>query len=730
MRWWRISKRNADLERELQSDLELEEEEQRERGLPPEEARYAALRAFGNPTLIKEQTHEVWGWTSLELLLQDFRYALRQLQRSPGFTLTAVLILSLGIGAVTAVFSLVDATLFRPLPYKGSEGLMELARTSPQFDHPVPVSGANFLDWRQRSHKFSAMAVYGGSRITHLAPAGPEMLHAIRVSPNFFSSVLQIRPQYGRDFRRDEDQPQNSQVVLLSHALAERWFGNAGESIGKNVILDSQNFTVIGVLPKTFRFELTSNADLWVPAVIGPGQNRGSSEWFVLGRFYPGVSRSTAQTEMNLIAMQLQREFPKENADQGIAIIPYLSWMNRGGNDRLVLIFFGAVLMVLLIAMANLAGLMVARSADRSKQMAVRVALGASRTRLVRMLLVESFTLAAIGGTAGIGLAYMLISIFRTRMSAIPLVRTDSIHIDGSILLFALALSMGSGALFGLGPALRATRPDLNSGLKEGGPGEAGRPCRNRTRSILIVSEVALSLVLLASAGLLLRSLISTLRTDPGFNTEHLLTFWLMPPQQRYPKDDSLYRLYDQILQNVSAIPGVQSAAISNTLPPMGNEVDGGFIVESRPPHDLKDAPITVLDAISPNYFSAMKIQVLQGRSFTEQDNRPGAGCSAWGCPSWRVGTFVAPDAMWHKHWPALCGDRRTNTSRIALQYAACRSAHVFFSHCCYALRFTVGELFACPPRSVCGSYASTTKRIRQRHRATSDVACRRGELG
>jgi putative ABC transport system permease protein len=391
------------------------------------------------------------------------------------------------------------------------------------------------------------------------------------------------------------------------------------------LVLDNQSFTVIGVLPKTFRFELTSTADLWVPAVIRPEGNRASNEWLVLGRLSPRVSLSAAKTEMNLIAAQLQKEFPKEDSNQGIAIIPYLNWMNRAGNDRLFLIFFGAVILVLLIAVANLGGLIVARYADRGKQIALRIALGASRTRIIRMLLAESLAVTTMGGGAGVALAYVLTSIFRTRVSTIPLVRADLIHVDGPILIFALMISLGTGVLFGIGPALKASRPDLNGGLKEGGTAEAGRHSRIRTRSLLVVTEIALSLVLLASAGLLLRSMISELRTDPGYGPEHLLTFWIMPPQQRYPTDDSLDRLYDLILQNVAAIPSVQSAAISNTLPPMGNEVDGGFIVESHPPDNPNSAPITIDDAISPNYFSTMKIQVIQGRPFSEQDNRPAA---------------------------------------------------------------------------------------------------------
>ena len=624
MRWWQLRKRDEELERELRSDLELEEEEQRENGHSPEEARYAARRAFGNATLIREHTHEAWGWAQYERLFQDVRFALRQLTRTPGFTLTAALLLCLGIGAVTTIFSLVNATLLHPLPYHGGQQLVELARTSPHFDHPVAVSGADFLDWRQRSHTFSAMAAYGGSRMTRYDPSsGPEMVHAMRVSPGFFSSVLQVRPQFGRDFRLDEDQPQSSRVVMLSHAVAERWFGNAGQAVGRIVTLDSQPFTVIGVLPESFRFELTSTADLWVPAAIHPDVNRGSNEWAVLGRVSEGVSMSQAQTEMSLIAMQFGKMFPKEDADQGIAVIPFLNWMNRGGNDRLALIFSAAVLLVLLICLANLAGLIVARYAEQEKQMALRIALGASRVRIIRMLLMENVMVSLLGGLAGVGLALALTSVFRARLSAVPLLRTDLIRIDGPTVVFALALSLLTAVLFGLWPAISASRPDLNMGFKQAGIAEAGHNGQSRSRSVLIAVEIALSLVLVTGAGLLLRSIISVLKTDPGYDPQQLLTFWMMPPQQRYPTGESLNGLYNAILEKVEAVPGVQSAAISNTLPPMGNEVDGAFVVENHPPHELKFAPTTILDAVSPGFFATMKIPVIHGRAFSDEDNRP-----------------------------------------------------------------------------------------------------------
>jgi predicted permease len=624
MHWWQIKKRHADLERELRSDLELEEEEQRENGVATDKAGHKALRAFGNVTLIREQTHEAWGWARYERLLQDMRFAVRQLIRTPGFTVTAVLLLCLGIGAVTAIFSLVEATLLRPLPYKDGKQLVELARTSPQSDHPVAVSGANFLDWRQRSHIFSAMAAYAGSRMTRFDPSsGAEMVHGMRVSPGFFSSVLQVRPQFGRDFRLDEDQPQSSRVVMLSHAVAERWFGNAGQAVGRLVWLDSQPFAVIGVLPERFRFELTSTADLWVPASIRPNINRGSNEWAVLGRMSEGVSISQAQTEMDLIGKQLGREFPKENAEQRIEVVPYLNWMNRGGNDRLALIFFAAVLLVLLISLANLAGLIVARYRGQSKQIALRMALGASRARIIRMLLAENLTISFLGGLAGVGLAFALTSVFRTRLSVVPLLRIDLIRIDGAALAFALALSLLTAVLFGLWPALSASRPDLNSGLKQGSIAAAGHHSQSRSRSVLIVVEIALSLVLVTGAGLLLRSLVGVLATDPGYDSQHVLTFWMMPPQQRYPTNQSLNGLYDAILERVAAIPGVQSAAISNTLPPMGNEVDCAFIVENHPPHEQKNAPTTILDTVSPGFFSTLKIPVIYGRPFSEEDNHP-----------------------------------------------------------------------------------------------------------
>jgi putative ABC transport system permease protein len=577
---------------------------------------------FSRGRFDNERKRDAWKWPTLESVRRDVRYALRQLKASPAFTLTVIFTLTLGIGTVTAVFSVVDATLLRPLPYKNGGELMELARTSPGNSQPVLVSGADYLDWRERNHVFVAIAAYGGQRLTRIGPAGSEMVHAMRTSTSFFSSILGIQPQYGRGFRPNDDQPENSHVVLLGSALAEQWFGSGSNAVGQNLTLNGQNFTVIGVLPNTFKFELSPNVGLWIPLVLRPGEHRGSNEYYVLGRLRQQVNLLQAETEMKEIAKQLQKDFPKDDADQGILVIPYLHWLNRGGSDQLALVFFGAVLLVLFIAIANLAGLVVARSADRSKQFALRIAIGATRAQLVRMLLIESIVLSTIGGIAGTALAFGLTIILRAEVSAY-LPRTDLIHVDGRILFFALALSLGSGLLIGLVPAIGASRPDLNSELKGGGITNSGRPSNNRMRSILIVTQIALSLVLVASAGLLLRSMINALTTDPGYEPEHLLTFWLMPSEAKYPNDDSLSLLYHQILQNVGALPGVQSVALSNTLPPTGNGTGGNFIVAKHPPQDLRHAPNTIFDAVSPSFFKTMEIPVIRGRVLSEQDNHP-----------------------------------------------------------------------------------------------------------
>jgi len=610
-----------ELDEELRFHLEQQIAENLAAGMSAEEARYAARRAIGGAEQIKEECRDVRGVNWIEDLLQDFRYSVRALRRTPGFTIVTVLTLALGIGAVTGVFSVVDATLLRPLPYADASRIVELARTSPRFDHPVPVSGADFLDWRARSRTFAGMAAYNFASFTRMTAAGPEQVSGSRVSASFFS-VLGVRPAMGRAFLPNEDQSENAHVALLSYGAWQRWFAADPRSIGQSFLLDRESYTIVGVLQREFKFPGAPEVQVWTPMVLHPGVDRSNHWLYAIGKLSSHASLLQAQAELDVVARQLQAEYPHDDADQGIIAVPFQTWTSDGAKD-LVLVFFGAVTLVLLVVCTNVASLTLARAVSRSKSFAMRAALGAGRFRLVRELLTESLILALMGGALGIGLASALTAFFRTQ-EFIYLPQPDAIHVDGRVLAFALALSLLTGVLFGLAPALQVSRGDLNAILKASG-GDIGRERHWPLRNLLVVGETALSLVLLVGAALLVRSMIHALNTAPGYQTEHVLTFWLSPPANRYASDQALARLSERALERIEAVPGVQSVGLTTALPPSGWEDDGGFIVVKHPPQDMQRAPDTIIDAVSPGYFATMQIPLIKGRLLTEQDNRPDA---------------------------------------------------------------------------------------------------------
>jgi macrolide transport system ATP-binding/permease protein len=624
LRGWSLVRRRR-VERELDDELRFHLEQQIAEnlaaGMSAEEARYAARRSVGGVEQIKEECRDTRGVNLIEDLLQDFRYSVRALRRNSGFTTAAIVMLALGIGAVTAVFSVVDATLIRPLPFADAGRIVELARMSPRFDHPVPISGADFLDWRARSRTFAAMAAYDFSSFTRMTAAGPERVSVGRVSPTFFS-VLGVRPALGRAFLPDEDQPTNAHVALLSFGAWQQWFGADAQSLGQNLLLNGESYTIAAVLPREFKFPGARDVQVWTPLALKAGVDRSNHWLYAIGKLPADVSLRQAQAGLDVVARQLQTEYPHEDADQGIVAVPFQGWTSAGAKD-LVLIFFGAVTLVLLVVCTNVASLTLARAVSRSKSFAMRAALGAGRFRLIRELLTESVILALAGGALGIVLANVLTTFFRTQ-EFIYLPFPDAITVDGRALAFALALSVLTGMVFGLAPAVQVSRADLNEVLKGGGV-DLGRERRWPLRSVLVVAETALSLVLLTGAALLVRSMIQILHTAPGYQTEHVLTFWLSPPAGRYPNDHALARLSESALDRIASIPGVRSVGLTTALPPSGWEDDGGFIVVKHPPQDIQHAPDTIVDAVSPGYLATMQIPLIRGRLLTERDNRPDA---------------------------------------------------------------------------------------------------------
>ena len=622
MKWWRIRGRAADLERELRSDLELEEEGQRENGLSREESHYAARRAFGNPATIREQTHEAWGWAPFERLTQDFRYALRQLARSPGFAAAAILTLALGIGATAAIFSLVNTVLLRPLPFPEQNRLMWLAMQ----DHTLPgvapesLSYPDYFDWRAQNHTFSGMASYLGGGITLEFKGESQRLDIQTVSSNFFE-VLGAAPMLGRDFL-PEDEAGGHRAVMLSYSLWQSAFGGARNIADQSITMDGRSYAVAGVMPKGFQFPLENPGPaLWISIANDVEGKKTSQRGFdvlrVIGRLKPGVSVDQAKSDLSIIAGNLARAYPDTNKQYGSAlVVPELEKMT--GDTRPALrVLFGAVTLVLLIVCANVAGLLLARGSRRGAEFALRAAMGASRAAIIRQLLVESATLSLGGGVAGVALAYWLLHV-AVRLMPLDVPRVQDASIDGSVLLFVLAVSLATGILFGVVPAWRMSRSMPAQALRDGSRTVVGASGRNRVHNGLVIAQTAVGLVLLVSSGLLIRSFIRILNVDPGFDPRHVLSARAGVSFNTISHDQHL-QFFQQALTRISALPGVQSASAGWPLPMSGIHASISFNIQGRPVAK-GDEPSESLAVAMPGYFETMRIPLVAGRTFGEQD--------------------------------------------------------------------------------------------------------------
>ncbi len=627
MKWWRIRGKAADLERELRSDLELEEEEQRENGISVEESRYAARRAFGNPAMIREQTHEAWGWAPFERMAQDFRYAVRQLMRSPGFAVAAIVTLALGIGATAAIFSLVNTVLLRPLPFPEQDRLMWLAMQ----DHSLPgvapesLSYPDYFDWRAQNHTFSGMASYVGGGITLELKGESQRLEMQTVSSSFFE-VLGVAPMLGRDFL-PEDETAGHRAVMLSYSLWRSKFGEARNIAGQSITMDGRSYTVAGVMPKGFQFPLENPGPaLWISIANDVEGKKTSQRGFdvlqVIGRLKPGASVDQAKSDLSIIAGNLARAYPDTNKPYGSALVePELE--NMTGDTRPALrVLFGAVTLVLLIVCANVAGLLLARGSRRSAEFALRAAMGASRTAIIRQLLVESATLSLGGGAAGVGLAYWLLHA-AVRLMPLDIPRMQDASIDGSVLLFVLAVSLATGVLFGVLPAWRMSRSLPAQALRDGSRTVVGASGRNRVHNGLVIAQTAVGLVLLVSSGLLIRSFIRILNVDPGFDPRHVLSARAGVSFNTVSHDQHL-QFFQKALARISALPGVQSASAGWPLPMSGIHATISFNIQGRPVAK-GDEPSEGLALAMRGYFETMRIPLVAGRTFGEQDGVKGA---------------------------------------------------------------------------------------------------------
>ena len=612
MSWTRFFRRRYwDQERahELDAYLEAETDENIARGMSPGEARYAAHRKLGNTTLIREEIYHMNSFDWLETLWQDLRFALRILRKNPGFTAVAVITLALGIGANTAMFSVVYAVLLRPLPFKDSGRLvMVWATWAKRGEQRINVSPADFADWKEQSQTLEQMMAMWTSGGLITINGEPAAIPAMRVSSDFFDG-LGVRPARGRTFSPEEQARKGYRVVILSDSFWRRLGGDPA-LIGKTIQINREPWTVIGVMPPGFDFPSMDDAWFPLPQDALEGQQRGDGNLQVIAKLKPGVSIAQARSEMYTIAARLRQVYPKENGDIGTgANVVSLQEQTVGEVRRALLVLLAAVACLLLIACANVANLMLARAAGRQREFALRRTLGASRWRVIRYVLAESTLLAMAGGGLGVAAAYWSVRAF-VALDPVKLPRIQEVAVNPSILLFTLLVAVSTGVLCGVAPALRFSRPDLNETLKEGSERLGSQPSRTRVSGVLAIAQIAMSLMLLTSAGLLMGSFVRRVTVPLGFRPEGVLAVEL--PWNVNPK-------IDELLERLRALPGVQSAGAATTFPHDLPGSWGPLEIEGHP-LTLEQQPNAGVTAITSDYFRAAGMTLLSGRFIAARD--------------------------------------------------------------------------------------------------------------
>jgi putative ABC transport system permease protein len=642
-----------DLSEELRQHLDEKTEQlMRDDGLSRKDAEQAARRAFGNATLVEERSRSVWQWPTLESIWADLKYALRQLHKSPGFTCTVIVTLALGIGANTAVFSVMNAVLLRPLSFPQPDRIFQIekiAAANSSYTASIPL----FLEWRNHNRVFDHIAAYS------VLPVGfnlaererPERVPGLRVSADFFR-VLGVAPAVGRNFAGDEDRTGSPHVVILGDSLWHRRYNSDPGIVGRSIKLDGEAYTVIGILPPGFQFLATmptsSAIEVWTPLQLPSASRDPSSTLECIARLKSGVTREQAGLEMTSLTRQLAREFPAVfPLDGSVNLLP-LQQRITGDTRPTLLLLLGAVGFILLIACANVANLLLARMGSRAREIAVRSALGAGRLRIIRQILTESLLLAALGGGLGLLLAWLSNRIL-VAMAPAAIVRSGEVHLDWRVLLFALSVSLVTGVVFGLLPALRTPGMGVAETLHLGSftgsfsgsmrRATAGRG-HQRLSGALVIAETALSLMLLIAAGLLMESFLKLRQVNPGFDYNQLLTFETTLPAARYGTPADLQRFLHEVTERMEAIPGVESAASASSLPsePI---LEFPFTIEGAPalqPGQASGDSDYVI--VSPDYFRAMRIPILEGRAPAETDAADAPG------------VVVINQAMARKYWP------------------------------------------------------------------------------
>lgn len=613
----------TELNDELRFHVERQVEKYKASGMAEEEARRRARLAFGGHEQVKADCRDARGTSFVENARQDLRYAIRQLRANPTFAVVIVLTLALSIGANSAIFSVIESVLIKPLPYRQPDKLVRIFFTGPAFPK-FPLNPFDFRDFRSRSKSFDGMAAFTRGDMQLSGSGEPIRLHGMEITSGYFR-VLGLAPQLGREFDAKAEIPGNGLQVILSDRVWRSNFGAAPDILGRKVTLNSQPFTVVGVMPPGTAhpgneyqpLAYGEDVDVWWPFTFeGNPAQRGSHFLEAIGRLRPGINIAQANAELNTLLAQMN-----DHGDYGDWKMLVLSLNDEvvGKSRPLLLVLLGAVGMVLLIACANAANLMLTRAAARQREIAVRVALGAPRSRVVRQLLTESLLIACVGGVLGLAMALVGVKMLVTLLPA-NFPRAHDIHVSAPVFLFTLLISVGTGVLFGLAPALQASRTDPREGLHKGGRATTGGGHQSRLRNALVISEVSLACVLLIGAGLMLRSFLNLLHLDPGFQTDHVITALLSLPRERYKTPERALHFIQQLPEDVRVLPGVESAGVGSDIPWTGYDDNAGFNIEGKQPRPHEGFHGRYHMA-TPGYFRAIGTPLRRGRFFTDADN-------------------------------------------------------------------------------------------------------------
>jgi len=624
-RFFRRGPLDSELAAEIAAHIEEMADDLIESGMSREEALQSARAHFGNRTALLEQSREVWSFMPLETLLRDLRIGVRSLRRTPLFTAVAIATLALGIGANTAIFTVIDKVLLRPLPFPESDRIVMLWEKPPKehltaspLKNPDQntVSPANFMEWKSNTHAFTDMAAILGYSMGVSGVGAPRAVNGQRVSAAFFR-ILGVAPLLGRTFDQSEDVPNGADVVVLGYDLWQTQFGGDRAVVGRTISLLDQPFRIIGVMPRQFDLPF-AHAELWVPVQIVAGDTDNGRYLSVMAKLKPGVSLRSASADVDDVERQIGRERPRFARDWGAWANP-LYRQTTGEVSTALLLLFGAVTFVLLIAAGNVANLLLMRGAQRRREIAVRAALGASRSRIAAQLLAESLILSLAGGIPGIAVAFYGLNAISASLPALGLPAMERLYPNAQVLLFSAGLSLVTALLFGLAPALAFSRVEPDDALKQSGVRITGRAGR-RIRGALVAVEVALSLVLLTGAGLLARSFLNQITVVRGYRADHILTVPMFFAPTRYHDNERRARYVGEMLERIRALPGVEAASSADMLPMTGMVSGSGFRRLDRPEPPPGAAPTADFLVVSPQYFKTMGIPMISGREFDEGD--------------------------------------------------------------------------------------------------------------